>query len=569
MSLLDEIDFKVSNELEEGGDVLEDLSYDETEELLDNLGYINFYKDRNKPPEISEIFMGLKKFRKELAISCIKDKPLISPKLVNGSESVTTIEASEEELDFLTSLSSLENEFSLQSYTLEQIESDLLLTRVLNWRLHALSLSDDHQGSEYGEFTRDAIIKLKTWLNTTSTRKVLRLTGSVIDLIKELNDINSFENSSYHGIVFFRNRIDSTEEKQFRNSKPLFSRLLAYLPDPDNNPNVPIIQQVLRGGALGKKNRKMIEHQEDNDPINRLFIRLIQIRLWLQGTYSGKLDSEMGKFSLGGIQDLAESVNIEGEDPLVVPKSFVMKLGKDHWAINTRYFLSTQFRFIDNVQEVSKSISEELSDMVDSVSNDNEKKALIEEINRCIHEEQENQALKKQKKKSKNGKGFFRAVRRFFSRVGKGIRRGFNWLIKQIAKFFKLIKNGIKSLLREIKKAFQKIKLTILFAFGKRIIKTSGDGMSIATDFDFDFDSITNIKGELSVDAINDLRSKINHTFGVLSKSFDFLEKAVPIIVGLLTPPFGWIKAGIKLVKLILQEKFDLKMPGFIKVIPV
>lgn len=39
------------------------------------------------------------------------------------------------------------------------------------------------------------------------------------------------------------------------------------------------------------------------------------------------------------------------------------------------------------------------------------------------------------------------------------------------------------------------------------------------------------------------------------SKIAPFLEKALPIVISLMTPPTGWIKAGIKLVRLLFEAK--------------
>lgn len=91
----------------------------------------------------------------------------------------------------------------------------------------------------------------------------------------------------------------------------------------------------------------------------------------------------------------------------------------------------------------------------------------------------------------------------------------------------------------------------VTFLFGKRLVTTEG----IVTDYDSDFNFVTRIEGSFSPVDIETHLSKTRAYTQAISKIAPFLEKALPIVISLMTPPTGWIKAGIKLVRLLFEAK--------------
>ncbi len=512
---------------------------DRAEEVLDNLGYISFFRsDFNQPTE-REVFDGTRQFRQELAISAVEGKPPPGddPFLSDG------------EIDFLADLSSLEGEFPLHKYPLEVIKADPILSRVINFRLMALSLHKVHHGRSFDAPTENAISELMAWLGISDSTALISLTGDVEELISQLNAVQSFDESTYHGIVFFRNPSDTIAEKSFKNAKQVFRTTLPVLTTRARQEVVPILDKVLENNHFPKKNRTKVEAFE-GEGINLLFVRLIQLRLWLHGTYDGRLDEEMGPMSLSAIQDLVTMTNFGEDQPVIHINEFIIRLNKEHWAINARYLLSLGFDKIEKAMSGTTKL--QIADGVEELGSrvkEEDKDEFYDELKGIVERDlaPPGSLEKKKKKKSKAGGRFWRRIGRFFQKVRNMILRGVKAIKKALANFFNWIKNGVRLLVAEIKKALSRLKTSVKFAFGKRKIVTD----SITSDYDFDFDVVTTISGPVNTEMIGAHRAKTESTLSSLMKTIDFLEKVLPTAIGLLTPPIGWVKVGVKLVALI------------------
>lgn len=543
-------DFDISSDIE--NEEFEELDLHEqsmAEELLDNLGYLHFYDGDLNQHSSSTILSAINNFRTDLGTTIATNAP----------EPADVPYLSEAEQDFLGDLGSLEAHFNLHEFGLNEIKNDPLLTRVLNFRLMALSLHDTHNEDRYDDKTTVAMSELKQWTGIDSNSELIEKLGDVSQLIELLNSKDSFEGSSYHGILFFENARDTPVERQFRNDKQQFRTGLAPLTTYAREEIMPILDKRFDNGTFPKRYKKRVEAYEE-DRINRLFIRIVQLRLWLTGTYDGRLDEDMGTMSLNAIYHLAEVINHEEPTPIVYPKAFVMKLNKNHWAINVRHFLSLVSMNIDIAMQdhESETISSEVEKMSEGLSEPDKKKFYVE-LDGLVKGDQivaHNQ--KRKKRKSKNGRSFWRTVGGFFKKIGRTIVKGFQAVIKALKNFFKWVKNGIKALINEIKKAYSTLKNAVSFVFGKRQITTE----NISSDYDFDFDVVTRVSGPVTTEMVDEHAKKNSSVLDDLLKVMSFLEKALPLVINFLTPPVGWVKAGIKLVSLLIKNVFQIPALG-------
>lgn len=321
-------------------------------EVLDNLGYVT--ADRNTGNDgltSGELAEGTAWFREEHQTSSQafpegfeqggKDEAFRRPpefyKQTREPQSESTGQLlSEEELSFLHRLSSLEGEFVLHRFSLEQISSDALLCRVLNFRLSILGIFDISPGPHPDARWPHYLEKLAGWCGLTGHSQVIELLGDAEKLSETLARQDRYPGSRYHHFVYFKSpvqrlskrmRPQAGDEQRFRSRFP-------FIP----GESIARFEQILSA-------RKQME-DEINDELNQLMTRLVQIRLWLLGTYPGKLDSDLGPLSLEGITSLMDYFRENfGKSKGFVLSDLLMHLGGDRWALNATTCLKPSCRY--------------------------------------------------------------------------------------------------------------------------------------------------------------------------------------------------------------------------------
>ncbi len=564
MSILDTFDSEIFQGLTTGR--FEDVQQDESEELLDYLGYIDIYQNSDQRPSPAEVAEGIVEFRSDLSATIIEPKP-------------ATVESpflSPEEVAFLGRISSLENEFALHQFSLSEISGDRILSRILAYRLSALSIVPEKAGPVVTESAESALAKLKGWLSVRSLSRVIELAGDVVSLIRRINEMDEFEGSSYFGVVFFQ-RSDWSEVGKYRNVRKLLSESFELLPQKANRSVVPLIDKATRyilrkipNSPVRRRTQRGLRGGEfdevrafEEDEVNRLVIRLVQLRLWLQGTYVGKLDNDMGSLSHQAIEHFAQMVNYNQTSPVVDEKSFLIKLSRNHWAINAKFFFGSVFQSVDAVYGRRTSISREIDSIAEGIRAP-DRNGFYVGLSDLIDEELVEEAKqRKHKRKTRNGRGFWGGLRAFFGKIAQVIKQGISAVLSAIHDFFRWVKNGAKSLIAEIKEAYETFRTAIRFIFGKRIITTAG----LTTDFDFDFDAVSRIENTLNQEDIGSHVKKIDATAGAFLETSVFLSRAIPLVVELLTPPLGWLKAGLRLARLLLRGKLGTGVPSFVRLV--
>jgi hypothetical protein len=325
--------------------------------------------------------------------------------------------------------------------------------------------------------------------------------------------------------------------------------------------------------------RKQME-DEINDELNQLMTRLVQIRLWLLGTYPGKLDNDLGPLSLEGIISLMDYFRENfGKSKGYVLSDLLMHLGGDCWALNATYVFKAFLPVLEEMNEKrgskspTRTISEEIGRLL---SDPNTSPQAKDSILATIHEELQNEspaAVNPQRKpRTRAGKGLLRSIGRFFRHVGELIGKGIKRVIRILRKLFRWFKNTARVIWCELKEIYSAMSQAIRFYFSQRQITTAQGGQSITTHFDGGFDSITILRagsasgsefkfeinpgsesgsGPGSGSALASLiqahiRSIEPHSQALTQA---FAGAIISIALKVITGPCGWIRLGMEVIR--------------------
>lgn len=575
-------------------DTLQQVETLELEEYLDNLGYIAISQNASAPErEEAEILAGIRQFRQEyqqfypfFAQNPTLFRHAFSPAIF---QQTNDYELTEEELNFLAHLSSLEGEFDLHQCSETEIKANSILTRVLNFRLSILDLPGAHRPLSYSADTVTALKTLGGWTRETTYARQVELSGDVPQLASTLAGLPKYPGSAYAHIAYLKDDAKSMPSKretdavrrgkgahlQKRND---FKDRLKFIPEASQT-------------AYAAKNKDF--EGIIADPLHRHICRLVQIKLWLLGTYDGRLDSDIGPVSLQAIVDFIEFMQelqakvTGGADRAggIFLEDILVKENKDYWAFNVTFLLNQVFpvlidKYVKEIKDdagmddpdttiKNATVAEEIHDLAEQIDK-SEQDAFYAELNTIIQtdksEETEKRKTRRRKVKTRGGKDFFRSVKLFFKNLAtnivKGIIKGVKAIVSAIKSLFKWIKNGIKVLIREIKKVFALFRKSVQFVFGKKIIATRKDQVSITTDYDLDFDAVTKFNG-VDPDAVAEHIQQNRDILHALEETADFLGVAFFIITHLGEGVLGWLKLGVKLIKELAIRKFSFQRFSF------
>lgn len=550
-------------------DKFDEVQNMETIELLDNLGYITF--DKNDPDDFvteEETILGIRKFRSEYLIE--KNIKLFQKKYELSGD-LPEFDLTEDELNFLEDLSSLEGDFELHNHALQEIDGNPILTRVLNYRLSILAVVKVVEFNHFLEQTSEILDKLCGWcgLSKGDFEKVIMLLGDITELSESIVSQTNYPGSVYKQVVYFYNEVDLDQEKKFRRkgNSHLFEATLLAL-DPQNRKD---FNQTKTGRP------KKIKVKVD-DPLNQIVIRLIQLRLYLYGTYDAKLDNDIGEMSFQALLDFLAYVEKTYEREMDV-NLILAYLKRDYWVINSTYLLKMVMipfdRFLDKIknQEIEESMEEEkkkkaiksipystLSEgLFDEIQKlpEEEHEAAFSQINKIIDEQDKvNQKARQHKTKTRGFKRFLISVKEFFRKIGTAILDGIKML-------FRLIKNGVQILIREIKKFYNLVKAGIAFLFSKRIVATKlSSTQSIVSDYDGDFDCVTKVTTD-DESTILQHKSKNEYLSQAVEEASGFMGMVLFWAIKIASGPYGWIKLGIYLIKKLAEQLFNYQRFSF------
>jgi hypothetical protein len=520
----------------------------ETEEVLDNLGYISINQN-SEDVELSDevIASGIRTFREEYQVFQSVYTGL--PELDQSTDELT-----EEELEYLHKISSLDGDFALEQYSLEEIRGSAVLSRILNRRLCILVIFQETVTSEVSEQVSEQLERLRSWCGVDSVSEVIRLTGDIDLLAERLARQDHYGDSNYHHIVYFKDEKRSLSSSRFRSESDLewFKfRFDGFIPDES--------KELFELSSTKAEEIQLVLE----DDLNKLMARLVHIQLWMFGTYQGLLDNDMGPLTLEGLSSLLEYIQDQYDSAEGYSmKNLVVPLKKDYWALNATFLFKAFLKVMEEMEESRESGKNETKTLAEEIGlfinqpdfSETDKNKILQEVNSQI--ESDYSSARNRKAKTRGSKGFLRTIGAFFSRIGKLISKGIGYIIRRIKKLFEWFKNGAKVLLRELKKIYSMIQSGLSFFFSKRKVKTESKSCRIVTDFDSNFDCVTYLTDE-DHDAIVLHIQKNRALSQALNGASEFLGNVISIALKVAAGPLGWIQLGIETIKYLARTHFE------------
>jgi len=122
---------------------------------------------------------------------------------------------------------------------------------------------------------------LAGWCGVTDQSQVIELLGNAERLSETLARQDAYPASRYHHFVYFKNPVQRLSKRLQPQAGDIerFRSRFPFIP----GKSIAHFEQVT-------SDRKQTE-DEINDELNQVMTRLVQISLWLLGTYPGKLDT--------------------------------------------------------------------------------------------------------------------------------------------------------------------------------------------------------------------------------------------------------------------------------------
>lgn len=527
-------DFETLYQSRETKTKLDAIHKKEMEEVLDNLGYIRLNEvDDRMEASMSEIRAGIRTFRKEYA-ECREAFTASVSIPYNRGDLLT-----EEELEFLHKITSLEGDFDLHLHTLEEIGRNKLLSRILKWRLSVLTLTEQDQQPGLPENILEPLEKLQHWGNFKNTEEVIKALGDMDELSAQLASRDTYQNSRYNHIAYFKT--ESGRLQLENDTRWFMSRFDLFAPAKE-----PFEKTIRRSGKMD---------EVMNDELNQLMIRLFQLKLWTLGTYDGKLDNHIGTESMKAIESLKEFLNqnfpVDGYDI----KNLIIHISGKYYAIHSGYMFRHFFPKIKEEMEIGeKKEHETLSEKIGAMIRDftqEDKEQVLSVIESQITEDMIQEKNRKRKTKNRESRSLLRSIGRFFKCVGELIVKGVGAVVRALKKFFQWFKNGAKILLRELKKIYNMVREALTFFFSSRIVSTA----EISSDFDCNFDCkvfVSNWKPN-HVDIHIERNLELTRA---LKDASDFLGTVISYAIKIAKGLYGWVQLGIMIIRYLADHNF-------------
>lgn len=304
-----------------------------------------------------------------------------------------------------------------------------------------------------------------------------------------------------------------------------------------------------------------------NSRKNRFMLRVLQVKLWVLGLYQGDLDHNFGPESILALRDLLLSIIENDEDGKKELGKVLYDLGTDQCILSIKYLIKEHLLPMElselkiEQSSVSKVYEFVLEDKSNVANLSDDQKAIIkfesEQLNTKLGNQlrTESQIVldsgKKNKRQYKGKKG----ILKFISKFWKWLKNSFKKIIKLIKRLLSILAKAVKFIIREVQEAFQQFKRGLKFLFGKRIVNPT---KSIKTDFDFDFDSVTSIKMNVSVEEIRTHITDLRQYSQAVYPTLNFTRIVIQWGIRFASGPVGWVKILIgiaKLFKEFLAEK--------------
>ena len=547
-----------------GSPEIDSAAREQSIEFLDNLGFLNLGKNDKLEVDEGQFSRALAAYRRAVSQS---QYAVVQGRA--GEKSMpSAADLTEAERQQLETLLDLQGKFVL-NLPLAAIADDAIAIRVLNYRLDLLALTPGHQADQYGPPTQEALASLVKLTQVNSVDAAVALTNNFDHLCQHMLSLESFEGSDFCGIAYFGNPGDTRLENRYKNRFRKFSAMASGLQGSNlvdqlgvirpaskmRSISVPgSVRKIRRPEGLTSPQRYRVAALS-RDPINRFFVRQLQLQLFLAGTYAGRLDSDMGPMSLEALDHYAQMENHDQDQNQIDLADYVIKIDQDVWAVNVYALLQQLVEQQSAGQQDSQAAeqtSQSLATQIEQIAGHlpaEQRPQLYQAVDKMVADPVNVQASKR--RRLKRGFGLFRRISAFFKKVASAVIRGIRAVISALKSLFQWLKNGVRLLMLEIREAIGRFRRAIGFVFGKRTVTTG----AISSRFDFDFDAQTQINAggdsDITKQTIRDHEQKLRQIKTDVESTAGFLTKAIPLILDLLKPPLGWLAAGLRLVRLL------------------
>ena len=292
--------------------------------------------------------------------------------------------------------------------------------------------------------------------------------------------------------------------------------------------------------------------------MNRVILRLLQIRQWMSGYYQADLDSKLEALTFESLLDLVKSEKAGGNTSFNA-QSFIGYIGQDYWALNIHYLLDQYSEAIDNQQVNLDDIFHAYQQTVVT--------AKPKQLN--MLEQNMNQAWTAQiAETTANMSGAGKFVGKLYygaksvvKALWKGIKAIFKVFVKTITKMANYLKSLVRVLFREIREGLQSFAIGMKFLFGKREVITGEGTARIFSKFDFDMDCRMIYGRQISESELTTHIQELQKRTKGLEFAMMLTGKVIKMLMILLTG--GWqvllIKIGLAFKNLIKSLFSTLK----------
>ncbi len=410
-----------------------------------------------------------------------------------------------------------------------------IVSRVVHYRLSIMGLYEGKVEQPFNAYSYQAIQALSKVLGT-SMPKALELTADIHDLTKFYLNNQLYD----HSLVSF----DLSQAVQIPDYSGKFKRRLKRdLRDHDK------AFDFIKDQVLYRDDKKVNEaflRRLSDDPKNAFTIRLIQIHQWIEGTYEGTLDGELGDLTAKSLIDLITDFNESNEGALKTGEVLVRVKG-DLCVFNALYFLK-KYQQESNVKDPLEGVLSNLSTSLGQASE--EAKAQFEHNFNNQIEEVCSASSKAPEKMNGFLKRVFVGIRGFFRKALKFSGKIFKWLVELPKRVLSFLKNFIKNIYNFIKQAVKHLIEGILFLIGKAPVMTVQDRKLHYSNFDFDKDAISILSSE-GMDSLKMHMDKVNKRVLSMRFSLLFISTVMNLLKDfiLAANPIGWPFFILKLIK--------------------
>ena len=426
------------------------------------------------------------------------------------------IYADEVELYFLRLLKDLDEGIILKELPPKGTKN--LVSRIIHYRLDIIGLLDGSVEKEYDEIS---VLNLHELASQLGEKSLLRAINAFADM-EQLTEMFIRKIGKENCILIFRlsetnKNLRKFEKKQAfkRTIKEEFSRKSSFY-------------RKIKDTVIRKKDKKVdykFLQNRLNSKLNSFLIRLIQIHQWMDGSYQGLLDSELGDVSFESILESIRLFNDEKDKDDIKSKEVIFHAGKGYFIFNALFFLEeykVENKKLDYQGEVVAMINSNLI-----ASTEEEVKVFNKNVDKISTESFNNSERILSERKGLLQRIYY-GVKSFFKKAFKIGQRIFRWIRDNLKKAFSFLKDFFRKLFMNLGKALYYFKEGILYILGiNPLIKITSQNHLLASKIQIDGDANCFVSSGCGIEEIKAYKKRTSETI----HSMVFSLKVVTLVI--------------------------------------